>query len=44
LGETPILGGIVSGRIHDIPTVDKLIDSIMTEAESVLEGLGTGNV
>jgi NAD(P)H-dependent flavin oxidoreductase YrpB (nitropropane dioxygenase family) len=44
LAETPILGGIVTGRIHDIPTVNELIDGIMTEAESVLEGLRAGQV
>ena len=44
LGETPILGGIVSGRIHDIPTVNELIAGIMIEAESALEGLRIGSV
>jgi len=44
MDETPILGGIVSGRIHDIPTVADLIDDIFTEAESVLEALSTGNL
>jgi NAD(P)H-dependent flavin oxidoreductase YrpB (nitropropane dioxygenase family) len=39
LDETPILGGIVAGRIHHIPKVSDLIDEIMAEAESVLEGL-----
>lgn len=41
LDQTPILGGIVAGRIHDIPTVGELIDGILTQAESVLEGLRT---
>ena len=36
---TPILGGVVAGRIHDIPRVGDLIDQIMEEAESVLEEL-----
>ena len=44
LDETPILGGIVTGRIHDIPTVGDLIDDIMFEAESVLERLNDGKV
>lgn len=39
---TPILGGIVAGRIHDIPKVKDLIDGIIKEADSVLEELKTG--
>jgi enoyl-[acyl-carrier protein] reductase II len=39
---TPILGGVVAGRIHDIPRVKDLIDGIMEEAESVLEGIKSG--
>ncbi|MBW1801482.1 MAG: nitronate monooxygenase, partial [Deltaproteobacteria bacterium] len=40
---TPILGGVVAGRIHDIPGVEELIDGIIKEAASVLEELKTGN-
>ncbi len=40
---TPILGGIVAGRIHDIPNVNDLIDGIIKEAGSVLEELKTGS-
>lgn len=39
---TPILGGIVAGRIRDIPSVEDLIGRIMNEAESVLEELKAG--
>jgi NAD(P)H-dependent flavin oxidoreductase YrpB (nitropropane dioxygenase family) len=39
LDATPILSGVVAGRIHDIPKVGDLIDGIMAEAESVLEEL-----
>jgi NAD(P)H-dependent flavin oxidoreductase YrpB (nitropropane dioxygenase family) len=39
---TPILGGIVAGRIHDIPKVKDLIDGIIKEADSVLEELKIG--
>jgi enoyl-[acyl-carrier protein] reductase II len=39
LEAAPILGGVVSGRIHSIPSVKELIDGIMEEAKSVLEGL-----
>jgi hypothetical protein len=39
LEAAPILGGVVSGRIHNIPSVKELIDGIMQEAEVVLEGL-----
>lgn len=39
---TPILGGIVAGRIHDIPKVNDLIDGIIKEADSVLEELKIG--
>ena len=40
---TPILGGVVTGRIHDIPGVEELIDGIIKEATSVLEGLKAEN-
>jgi NAD(P)H-dependent flavin oxidoreductase YrpB (nitropropane dioxygenase family) len=33
---TPVLAGQATGRIHDIPSVKELIDSIMSEAESTL--------
>ena len=39
---TPILGGIVAGRIHDILKVNDLIDGIIKEADSVLEELKIG--
>lgn len=39
---TPILGGIVAGRIHDIPKVNDLIDGIIKEADSILEELKIG--
>jgi NAD(P)H-dependent flavin oxidoreductase YrpB (nitropropane dioxygenase family) len=31
--------GVVTGRIHSIPTVHELIDSIMTEAEEIILGM-----
>ncbi len=34
---TPILGGVVAGRIHDIPPVGELITRIMNEAEKQLK-------
>ncbi|MHA1311815.1 MAG: NAD(P)H-dependent flavin oxidoreductase [Candidatus Helarchaeota archaeon] len=34
-----ILGGIVSGRIHSIPTVKELFDSIVNEAEDIIKNL-----
>lgn len=34
---TPVLGGQVTGRIHDIPTVGDLIERIMAEAETTLD-------
>jgi len=34
-----ILGGVVTGRIHSIPTVKELFDSIMTEAEEIIKNL-----
>ena len=37
LKATPILSGVVAGRIHDIPTVRELIDGIIAEADSVFE-------
>lgn len=37
--DTPLLGGAVAGRIHDIPTVKDLVDRIMTEASGVLSRL-----
>lgn len=36
---TPILGGIVAGRIDDIPSVEDLIANIMKEADFLLEEL-----
>jgi hypothetical protein len=34
-----ILGGSVSGRIHSIPKVKDLFDSIMSKAEEVIKNL-----
>jgi NAD(P)H-dependent flavin oxidoreductase YrpB (nitropropane dioxygenase family) len=42
IDDTPILGGVVAGRIHDIPKVGDLIDGIVREAAGVLEGLRAG--
>jgi enoyl-[acyl-carrier protein] reductase II len=42
LDATPILSGVVAGRIHDIPKVGDLIDGIIAEAESVFEELNSG--
>ncbi|MEX2680048.1 MAG: NAD(P)H-dependent flavin oxidoreductase [Candidatus Sigynarchaeota archaeon] len=39
IDDTPVLGGQVAGRIHDIPTVKELIDRIMKEAEETLTNL-----
>ncbi|NVM32011.1 MAG: nitronate monooxygenase [Candidatus Helarchaeota archaeon] len=33
------LGGVVTGRIHSIPTASELIQSIMTEAEEIIKNL-----
>ena len=37
--KTPVLGGQVAGRIHDIPTVKELLDRIASEAEETLAKL-----
>lgn len=37
--KTPVLGGQVAGRIHDIPTVKELLDRIAQEAEETLARL-----
>lgn len=34
---TPVLGGQVAGRIHSIPLVEELIDSIISDAERILK-------
>ena len=34
-----ILGGVVTGRIHTIPTVKELLESIMKEAEEIITNL-----
>ena len=39
LEAAPILGGVVAGRIHNIPNVEELIDGIMQEAEAVMKRL-----
>ena len=41
LKATPILSGVVTGRIHDIPTVGELIDGIIKEADSVFEDINS---
>ncbi|MFX0187350.1 MAG: NAD(P)H-dependent flavin oxidoreductase [Candidatus Hodarchaeota archaeon] len=37
--ESIILGGSVTGRIHSIPTVKELLESIITEAEKIISEL-----
>jgi enoyl-[acyl-carrier protein] reductase II len=37
---TPVLGGQAAGRIHGIPTVGELIDSVISEAEATLKTIG----
>ncbi|NHI92017.1 MAG: hypothetical protein EAX96_05900 [Candidatus Lokiarchaeota archaeon] len=37
--ESVILGGVVTGRIHSIPTIKELIESIMEEAEAIITSL-----
>ena len=37
--ESIILGGVVTGRIHSIPTVKELIESVMNEAEQIISKL-----
>jgi NAD(P)H-dependent flavin oxidoreductase YrpB (nitropropane dioxygenase family) len=37
--EAIVLGGVVTGRIHSIPTVKELIESIMSEAEDIIKNL-----
>jgi enoyl-[acyl-carrier protein] reductase II len=39
IDDTPVLGGTVAGRIHDIPAVEELIQRIMGEAEATLRNL-----
>jgi len=39
IDETPVLGGQVAGRIHDIPTVKELIERIIKEADETLAKL-----
>ena len=39
IDETPVLGGTVAGRIHDIPAVQELCDHIMKEAEATIRNL-----
>jgi len=34
-----VLGGVVTGRIHSIPTVQELIESIMKDAEEIITNL-----
>ncbi|MFX1238787.1 MAG: NAD(P)H-dependent flavin oxidoreductase [Promethearchaeota archaeon] len=34
-----VLGGVVTGRIHSIPTVRELIEDISREAETIISGL-----
>ncbi|MFX1274049.1 MAG: NAD(P)H-dependent flavin oxidoreductase [Promethearchaeota archaeon] len=37
--ESIVLGGVVTGRIHSVPTVEELIEEIMTEAELIISDL-----
>ena len=37
--ESIILGGVVTGRIHSIPTVKELLESVMSEAEQIISNL-----
>ena len=37
--ESIILGGVVAGRIHSIPTVKELLESIMKDAEQTISNL-----
>ena len=37
--ESIILGGVVTGRIHSIPTVKELLESTITEAEEIISKL-----
>ena len=37
--ESIILGGVVTGRIHSIPTVKELLENIMTDAEEIISKL-----
>jgi enoyl-[acyl-carrier protein] reductase II len=39
IDDAPVLGGTVAGRIHDIPTVQELCDSILKEAEATIRSL-----
>ena len=34
-----VLGGIVTGRIHSIPTVLELVEGIMKDAEDIIKNL-----
>lgn len=36
---SPLLSGMVAGRIHEIPTVKELMDAIMIEAETIITNL-----
>ena len=37
--ESIILGGVVTGRIHSIPTVKELLEKIIAEAEEIISKL-----
>ncbi len=37
--ESIVLGGVVTGRIHSIPTVKELVDGIMNDAEEIIKNL-----
>ncbi|MHA1730816.1 MAG: NAD(P)H-dependent flavin oxidoreductase [Promethearchaeota archaeon] len=41
IDQTPVLGGTVAGRVHDIPTVAELVQRIVDEADEVLSQLGS---
>ena len=36
-----LMGGVVTGRIHSIPTVKELLESIIVEAEQIISNLPT---
>ena len=37
--ESVILGGVVTGRVHSIPTIKELLTGIMQDAESIIKNL-----
>ncbi len=39
--KSALMGGVVTGRIHSIPTVKELLESIIVEAEQIISNLPT---